>query len=36
LKLLAKYPSAIKRPVVEAGARLLIGFDGENFGKNLQ
>lgn len=36
LKLLAKYPSAIKRPVVEVGARLLIGFDSENYGKNLK
>jgi arsenate reductase len=36
LKLLAKYPSAIKRPVVEAGARLLIGFDSKNFGENLK
>ena len=27
LALLAKYPSAIKRPVLEAGPRLLIGFD---------
>jgi arsenate reductase len=36
LKLLAKYPSAIKRPVVESGTRLLIGFDSEDFGKNLK
>jgi arsenate reductase len=36
LKLLEKYPSAIKRPVVEAGARLLVGFDGEEFSKNLK
>jgi arsenate reductase (glutaredoxin) len=36
LKLLAKYSSAIKRPVVEAGTRLLIGFDSEDFEKNLK
>ena len=36
LKLLAKYPSAIKRPVVEAGAKLLVGFDSAEFAKNLQ
>jgi arsenate reductase len=35
LKLLANYSSAIKRPVVEAGTRLLIGFDSEDFEKNL-
>ena len=27
LKLLEKYPSAIKRPVLEAGSKLLVGFD---------
>jgi arsenate reductase len=31
LKLLEKYPSAIKRPVVEAGAKLLVGLDEEEF-----
>ena len=31
LTLLAKYPSAIKRPVVEAGAKLLLGFDSDEF-----
>jgi arsenate reductase len=31
LALLAKYPSAIKRPVVEAGKKLLVGFDAEAF-----
>ena len=36
LKLLAKYPSAIKRPVVEAGARLLMGFDHDNFTRILK
>jgi arsenate reductase len=27
LALLERYPSAIKRPVVEAGAKLIVGFD---------
>ena len=27
LALLEKYPSAIKRPVLEAGSRLVVGFD---------
>jgi arsenate reductase len=36
LKLLAKYPSAIKRPAVEAGAKLLLGFDADEFGKDLK
>ena len=27
LKLLERYPSAIKRPVLEAGSKLLVGFD---------
>jgi len=35
LKLLEQYPSAIKRPVVEAGTRLLLGFDAEEFAKNI-
>ena len=33
LKLLAKYPSAIKRPVVEAGSKILVGFDPDEFAK---
>jgi arsenate reductase len=31
LRLLEKNPSAIKRPVVEAGSRLLVGFDQDEF-----
>lgn len=31
LALLVKYPSAIKRPVVEAGKKLLTGFDATAF-----
>ena len=33
LALLEKYPSAIKRPVLEAGSRLLVGFDLAEYGK---
>jgi arsenate reductase len=36
LELLQKYPSAIKRPVVEAGSRILLGFDAEEFTKNIR
>ena len=36
LKLLEKYPSAIKRPVVEAGTKLLVGFDSEEFALKLK
>ena len=36
LKLLEKYPSAIKRPVVEAGSKLLVGFDGEEFARSIK
>jgi len=36
LKLLEKYPSAIKRPVVEAGAKPLVGFDSEEFALKLK
>jgi arsenate reductase (glutaredoxin) len=36
LTLLEKYPSAIKRPVVEAGGKLLVGFDPDEFSKNLR
>ena len=31
LALLAQHTSAIKRPIVEAGSRLLVGFDPEEF-----
>ena len=33
LKLLEKYPSAIKRPVLEAGSKLLVGFDPGDYAK---
>ena len=33
LKLLEKYPSAIRRPVLEAGSRLLVGFDPGDYSK---
>ena len=36
LKLLEKYPSAIKRPVVEAGSHLLFGFDADEYEKNIK
>ena len=31
LSLMAEYPSLIKRPVLEAGGRLLVGFSPENY-----
>lgn len=36
IKLLEKYPSAIKRPVVEAGSKLLVGFDEVEFAHGLK
>ena len=36
LKLLEKYPSAIKRPVVEQGSKLLVGFDPDEFSRSLK
>ena len=36
LALLGKYPSAIKRPVVETGAKLLVGCDSEEFARTLK
>ena len=33
LALLEKNPSAIRRPIVEAGSRLLVGFDAADFEK---
>ena len=33
LRLLEKYPSAIKRPVLEAGSKLLVGFDPGEYAK---
>ncbi len=35
LALLAANPSAIRRPVVEAGGKLLVGFDPAEFGRVL-
>ena len=35
LALLEKNTSAIKRPIVEAGSRLLVGFDPENYAAEL-
>jgi len=35
LALLEKNTSAIKRPIVEAGAKLLVGFDPEEFSAKL-
>ncbi len=36
IALLVENPSAIRRPVVEAGARLLVGFDPERFAAALK
>ncbi len=36
LRLLAKYPSAIKRPVAEAGVRLQVGFEPDAFARLLK
>ena len=36
LQLLEKYPSAIKRPVVEAGSKVLVGFDATEFAATLK
>jgi arsenate reductase len=33
LRLLERYPSAIKRPVLEAGSKLLVGFDPGDYAK---
>ena len=33
LKLLAQYSSAIKRPIVESGKKVIIGFDPDEFAK---
>jgi len=35
LALLARYPSAIRRPVIEAGKKLLVGFDAAAFEREL-
>jgi arsenate reductase len=36
LALLEANPSAIKRPIVEAGSKLLVGFDPEAFARTLK
>ena len=36
LQLMAQYPSLIKRPVVEAGGALLVGFDPKTFARHLK
>ena len=36
LALLAEYPSAIRRPIVQSGSKLLIGFTLEEFGATLK
>ncbi|MGE5639525.1 MAG: arsenate reductase, partial [Clostridia bacterium] len=36
LDLLQNNPSAIRRPVVEAGARLIVGFDAHEFAASFQ
>ena len=36
IALLEANPSAIRRPIVEAGARLLIGFDEAEFARGLK
>jgi arsenate reductase len=34
--LLAEFPSAIKRPIIESGKQLLIGFDADEYGARLK
>jgi arsenate reductase len=36
LALLCSYPSLIKRPVLDSGEKLLVGFDGEIYSKELK
>lgn len=36
LALMAEYPSLIKRPVIDAGAALLVGFDTDAFARTLK
>ena len=36
LKLMAQYPSLIKRPVLDTGSQLLIGFDPERYNAELK
>ncbi|HQU81451.1 MAG TPA: arsenate reductase, partial [Azonexus sp.] len=35
LKLMAQYPSLIKRPVLDTGSKLLVGFTPENYAEQL-
>jgi arsenate reductase (glutaredoxin) len=36
LRLMAQYPSLIKRPVLDAGSRLIVGFSPENYAEQLK
>ena len=36
LKLMAQYPSLIKRPVLDTGSKLLVGFSPENYAAELK
>jgi arsenate reductase len=36
LHLLPRYPSAIRRPVIECGRRVLLGFDAGEYGRALR
>jgi len=36
LKLMAQYPSLIKRPVLDAGDKLLVGFTPDNYAEQLK
>lgn len=36
LQLMAQYPSLIKRPVLDTGTALLVGFDPDNYARNLK
>ena len=36
LKLMAQYPSLIKRPVLDSGSQLVVGFTPENYAEKLK
>jgi len=36
LKLMAQYPSMIKRPVLDSGSQLLVGFSPESYAEHLK
>ena len=36
LKLMAQYPSLIKRPVLDTGSQLIVGFAPENYTEQLK